>query len=246
MKKGEDISNKKKISIVMPAYNAAKTLEKTFRNIPDGSYDDIILVDDASRDTTAEIARSLGLHTIVHNENRGYGGNQKTCYDVALSRGADIVVMLHPDYQYDPAAIPRIAEPILLGHADMVIASRFLDKNPLSQGMPLYKYLSNRFLTFCQNFVFRQKLSEYHSGYRAYTRNVLEAIPYHAFSDNFVFDSELMAEVARKRFIINEIGIPARYFKEASQTSFKQSLRYGLSTLGTLFNFVIHKKYQSD
>ncbi len=231
----------KKVVIVLPAYNAAKTLERTVNDIPEGSYDEIVLVDDASQDSTAELARSLGIHTIVHPKNRGYGGNQKTCYTHALEQGADIVVMLHPDYQYDPTVVPTITEPLRKGEADMVMASRFLSKDPRAQGMPRYKYLGNRLLTMLENWVFNQNLSEYHSGYRAYTRSLLKEVGFEKFSDNFVFDSQMMASVAGRKLRIAEISIPTRYFEEASQTSLKQSIRYGLATLGVLFRYLTGK-----
>src|SRR5664280_117289 len=230
-----------RIVIVMPAYNAARTLERTYADIPHDLVERIILVDDVSRDQTVEIAKQLGLDVIVHRQNRGYGGNQKTCYDAALEMGADVVIMLHPDYQYDATRIPALVEPILRGDADLMLGSRFLG-NPRAGGMPTWKFVSNRFLTALENFAFGLRLSEYHTGFRAYSRHLLETIPYHRNSDDFVFDQELIAQVvAAGGFRIGEIAVPTRYFEEASSVGFRRSVVYGLSTLRVLARFVLHR-----
>jgi glycosyltransferase involved in cell wall biosynthesis len=224
----------------MPAYNAAQTLERTYADIPFDVVDHIILVDDVSKDETVDIAKNLGLQVVVHRQNRGYGGNQKTCYATALEEGADVVVMLHPDYQYDATRIPELIAPIVAGDKDLMLGSRFLG-NPLAGGMPRWKYISNRFLTGVENIVFGLRLSEYHTGLRAYSRTLLEAIPYELNSDDFVFDQELIAQVvAAHRFKIGEIGVPTRYFEEASSVGFKRSVVYGLSTLGVVIRYVLH------
>src|SRR5215218_7935054 len=222
-----------KVVVVMPAYNAAQTLVRTYRDIPPGVVDHVILVDDLSRDDTVAVAELLKLQVVVHRQNLGYGGNQKTCYDTALAEGADVVVMLHPDYQYDATRIPELVAPILSGEADMVLGSRFLG-DPLAGGMPRWKYLSNRFLTLVENVGFELRLSEYHTGLRAYSRRLLETIPYRLNSNDFVFDQELIAQVvaAGMRSRIGEVAVPTRYFEEASSVGFKRSVVYGLSTLG--------------
>jgi len=231
-----------RIVIVMPAYNAALTLERTYADIPHDRIDRIILVDDVSHDETVDIARNLGLEVIIHAQNRGYGGNQKTCYDAALEAGADIVVMLHPDYQYDATRIPYLVAPIAAGRRDLMLGSRFLG-DPLAGGMPTWKYVSNRFLTGVENIAFGLRLSEYHTGLRAYSRQLLETIPYHANSDDFVFDQELIAQVvaAGMRDRIGEIGVPTRYFEEASSVGFKRSVVYGLSTLRVVARYLLHR-----
>jgi glycosyltransferase involved in cell wall biosynthesis len=231
-----------RVIVVMPAYNAAKTLERTYADVPQDSVDQIILVDDVSRDETVEIARQLGLDVIIHSQNRGYGGNQKTCYDAALAAGADVVVMLHPDYQYDATRIPALIEPILAGRADLMLGSRFLG-DPLAGGMPRWKYISNRFLTTVENVAFGLHLSEYHTGLRAYSRRLLEAIPYRLNSDDFVFDQELVAQVVAAGMgrSIGEIAVPTRYFEEASSVNFQRSVVYGLSTLRVVLRFVLHR-----
>ncbi len=230
------------VVIVMPAYNAAKTLERTYADIPHDRIDRIILVDDVSRDETVEVARQLGLDVIIHQQNRGYGGNQKTCYDAALEAGADVVVMLHPDYQYDATRIPDLIAPILAGERDLMLGSRFLG-DPLAGGMPRWKYVSNRFLTIIENAVFGLRLSEYHTGLRAYSRQLLETIPYHANSDDFVFDQELIAQVvaAGLRRRVGEIAVPTRYFEEASSVGFRRSVVYGLSTLVVVLRYALHR-----
>ena len=225
----------------MPAYNAAKTLERTYADVPQEMVDKIILVDDVSHDETVDVARQLGLDVIVHRQNKGYGGNQKTCYDAALEAGADVVVMLHPDYQYDATRIPELVAPITAGTADLMLGSRFLG-NPLAGGMPRWKYVSNRFLTILENVAFGLRLSEYHTGLRAYSRRLLETIPYHRNSDDFVFDQELIAQVvAAGGFRVGEIGVPTRYFEEASSVGFKRSVVYGLSTLRVVARYLLHR-----
>lgn len=222
----------KRVIVVMPAYNAAKTLERTYADIPEG-VDHVILVDDVSHDETVDVARQLGLDVRIHRQNLGYGGNQKTCYDAALAAGADVVVMLHPDYQYDATRIPDLVAPILAGDADMVLGSRFLG-DPLAGGMPRWKFVANRFLTTLQNRAYDLRLSEYHTGFRAYSRKLLETIDYRANSNDFVFDQELVGQVVRAGFGIAEIPVPTRYFAEASSVGFRRSVVYGLSTLRTL------------
>src|SRR5688572_14927953 len=231
-----------KVVVVMPAYNAARTLVRTYRDIPPGVVDHVILVDDLSRDDTVAVAELLDLEVIVHRQNLGYGGNQKTCYDAALATGADVVVMLHPDYQYDATRIPALVEPILAGRADLMLGSRFLG-DPLAGGMPRWKYVSNRFLTLVENLAFGLRLSEYHTGLRAYSRRLLERIPYRLNSNDFVFDQELIAQVvaAGMRRRIGEIAVPTRYFEEASSVGFKRSVVYGLSTLRVVLRYVLHR-----
>ena len=227
----------KRVIVVMPAYNAAQTLVRTYRDIPRDVVDHVILVDDVSRDDTVAVAELLYLEVIVHRQNRGYGGNQKTCYDAALrTQGAEVVVMLHPDYQYDATRIPELVAPILAGEADMMLGSRFLG-DPLAGGMPRWKYVANRFLTGLENRVFGLRLSEYHTGFRAYSRKLLEMVDYHANSDDFVFDQELVAQVVAAGGRIGEIAVPTRYFAEASSVNFKRSVVYGLGTLRTLGRF---------
>ena len=220
-----------KVAVVLPAYNAALTLERTVADIPPGSADDIILTDDASRDDTAGLAARLGLHVLVHDRNRGYGANQKTCYAAALARGADIVVMLHPDYQYSPRLVPAMAAMIASGHYDVVLGSRILGRGALAGGMPVWKYVANRALTLIENLLLGQKLSEYHSGYRAWSRAVLEALPLARCSDDFVFDNEMLALAMRAGFRVGEISCPTRYFAEASSINFRRSVTYGLGVL---------------
>jgi glycosyltransferase involved in cell wall biosynthesis len=233
---------KSKVIIVMPAYNAAATLEKTVRDIPEGFADGIILVDDASQDETVKIAENLGLKVIVHDQNRGYGANQKTCYDEALKRGAQIVIMIHPDYQYDSSLAPLFAELIEKGICDVVLGSRVRTRREcLDSGMPFYKYLSNRVLTIIENMVTGQNLSEWHTGYRAYSRKVLERIPYHRNSDQFVFDSQFLIQAAYFGLKIGDLPIPCRYMSEASSINASRSVIYGLHTLKVLGQFVLQK-----
>ncbi len=231
----------KKIVVVMPAYQAESTLEKTYYDIPHDIVDDIILVDDASRDNTADVAKRLGITTIIHEENIGYGGNQKTCYREALKHKADIVVMLHPDYQYDPRLITALASMIASGCYDAVIGSRILGKGALKGGMPLYKYISNRFLTLIQNLMLNYKLSEYHTGYRAFSRQILETLPLKANSDDFLFDNEMLAQLIFFRFRLGEISCPTRYMDDSSSVSFINSMKYGLGVLWTCVRFVLQK-----
>jgi glycosyltransferase involved in cell wall biosynthesis len=229
-----------RVVIVMPAYNAARTLERTYVDIPHALIDRIILVDDVSRDETVQIARQLGLDVHIHQQNRGYGGNQKTCYEHALAAGAGVIVMLHPDYQYDATRIPALIEPILNGSADMVLGSRLLG-DPLAGGMPRWKYLSNRFLTALENLAFGLRLSEYHTGFRAYSRQLLETIPYDANSDDFVFDQELVSQAVACGFRISEIPVETRYFDEASSVGFRRSVVYGLATLKVVLRHALHR-----
>ena len=236
------IRRNRKICVVMPAYNAEKTLERTWRDLPLEWVDDVIVVDDASRDRTVEVARGLGLHVLVHPENRGYGGNQKTCYREALSRGADIVVMVHPDHQYDPTTVPELVTPLLNGECDAVFGSRMLGGRPLEGGMPKWKYLANIFLTAVANATFYTFLSEYHSGLRAYSRRYLESVDLESNSDNFVFDTEIIAQGVWKNLQIREIPIQTRYFPEASQIGFRRSVHYGFSVLWVLLKFKMQKK----
>lgn len=231
----------KRIAVVMPAYNAAKTLSQTVAEIPREIVDDIILTDDASRDDTIEIAKSLGLHTLRHEANRGYGGNQKTCYTAALERGADIVIMLHPDYQYSPRLVAAMASMIASGHYDVVLASRILGKGALAGGMPLYKYVANRMLTFVENILLGQKLSEYHTGYRAWSRAVLEKLPLLSCSDDFVFDNQMIAQAVHFGFPIGEISCPTKYFDDASSINFRRSVTYGFGVLSTALRFRLNK-----
>ncbi len=226
----------------MPAYNAAATLEKTVRDIPNGFADEIILVDDASQDNTVQIARALGLTVVVHSQNEGYGANQKTCYDRALQHGADIVIMIHPDYQYDGSLSPVFAEIIEKGVCDIVLGSRIRTrKECLDSGMPLYKYLSNRLLTIVENMITGENLSEWHTGYRAYSRKVLERIPYHSNANGFVFDSQFLLQAAYFGFRMGDLPVPCRYLPEASSVNFKLGLIYGLGTLKAVLQFLLHK-----
>lgn len=234
---------KPRVVVVMPAYNAAKTLEKTHGDLPKDVVDKVILVDDASQDDTADVARHLGIDTIVHVQNKGYGGNQKTCYLEALSSGADIVVMVHPDNQYDATSIPRMIKPIIEGDADLVLGSRLLYGRDaaLQGGMPIWKYVSNRFLTLTENICLGTNLSEAHTGLRAYSRKLLTTIPFLLNSDDFVFDSEVIAQTVAFGFRIAEVPVPTRYFPEASSVNFKRSVIYGLSTLNVARKFVLNK-----
>ncbi len=231
-----------RLVVVMPAYNASKTLLRTYEELPHEYVDEVILVDDASRDDTAEIARRLGIRTIVHTENLGYGGNQKTCYREALRAGADIVVMIHPDNQYSPRLATAMASMIVSGHYDVVLGSRILGGKALEGGMPLYKYVANRFLTLFENLVLGAKLSEYHTGYRAYRRRVLETLPLENNSDDFVFDNEMLAQATWFGFRIGEISCPTRYFDDASSISFRRSVRYGIGVLKTSLKYFLQEK----
>jgi len=235
------VINGRKIVVVLPAYNAAKTLEMTYQEIPFDFVDDVILVDDASRDETAAVGARLGITTIVHPKNRGYGGNQKTCYQAALDKGADIVVMLHPDYQYTPKLITAMSAMIAFGEFDAVLASRILGTGALKGGMPLYKYVANRFLTAVENILLGQKLSEYHTGYRAFSRRVLEELPLDANSDDFVFDNQMLAQVTWFGFQIGEVSCPTKYFDDASSINFSRSVTYGLGVLKTACAFRLQK-----
>jgi glycosyltransferase involved in cell wall biosynthesis len=232
--------NGKRIAVVMPAYNAEKTLEKTVRELPE-TVDIKILVDDSSSDDTAALAERLGVHTFVHDRNYGYGRNQQTCYREALAAGADIVVMVHPDYQYTPLLVTAMASMIAYGVYDVVLASRILGGGALKGGMPLYKYVANRFLTAFQNLFLGIKLSEYHTGFRVFSRQVLELLPLSANSDDFVFDNQVIAQAVVFEFRIGEISCPTKYFKEASSISFRRSVRYGLGVLSTTLRFTAHK-----
>ncbi len=231
----------KKVVVVLPAYRAVLTLERTYRDIPKDVVDDVILVDDASDDDTAALAESLGIKTFRHPKNRGYGGNQKTCYGQALRLGADIVVMLHPDYQYEPRLITPMAGMIASGVYDLVLGSRILGNTARAGGMPLYKYVSNRALTAYQNLMMGTKLSEFHTGYRAFSRHVLLSLPLLANSDDFVFDNQILAQVAGAGFSIGEISCPTKYFPEASSISFWRSVRYGLGVVRTSTGFRLWK-----
>ena len=232
--------NGKRIAVVMPAYNAEKTLEQTVRELPD-IVDIKILVDDSSKDSTAALSRKLGVLTFVHDKNYGYGRNQQTCYREALAAGADIVVMVHPDYQYTPMLVTAMASIVSSCVFDMVLASRILGGGALKGGMPRYKYIANRFLTAFQNMFLGVKLSEYHTGYRAFSRELLQTLPLLENSDDFVFDNQMIAQAVMFNFNIGEISCPTKYFKEASSINFKRSVEYGLGVLATTFSFVAHK-----
>jgi glycosyltransferase involved in cell wall biosynthesis len=224
-----------KVIAVMPAYNAASTLERTLADFPPGSADEVILVDDHSKDDTVAIARQMGLTVIEHAANKGYGGNQKTCYKEALNHGADIIVMIHPDYQYDSRVITSAVNIIELGICDIVLGNRIRSRaEALAGGMPLYKYFANRFLTAVENLALGQNLGDFHSGFRVYRRHVLERIPFERNSDDFVFDTQFLVQAARFGFRLGDIPVPVRYFPEASSINFKRSVRYGLATLGAV------------
>ncbi len=231
-----------KVIAVMPAYNAETTLERTWKDIPAGAVDEVVLVDDGSTDRTVEIARALGLTVIAHSKNRGYGGNQKTCYDEALKRGADIVIMIHPDYQYDSRLTPFLTGFIEAGVCEVVFGNRIRTRREaLVCGMPAWKYLANRFLTLVENLVLGQNLGECHTGLRAYTRHVLETIPYHQNSDDFVFDTEMLVQAVHFGFRIGDVPVPVRYMPEASSINFRRSVTYGVRTLWTLVRFIAHR-----
>ncbi|MEI6683667.1 MAG: glycosyltransferase family 2 protein [Bacteroidota bacterium] len=232
----------KKIIVVLPAYNAEKTIAKTIAEIPLDMVDEYVVVDDASTDNTIQVASTLKVKNLIkHDRNRGYGGNQKTCYDTALALNGDIVIMLHPDYQYTPKLIPSMAHMIASGLYPVVIASRILGKGALRGGMPMYKYISNRFLTWVQNMLINQKLSEYHSGYRAFSREVLETVNYNANSDDFVFDNQMLAQIFMAGFEIAEITCPTKYFEEASSINLRRSIKYGMGVLKTSLGYFFHK-----
>ena len=231
----------KKITVVMPAYNAAKTLRRTYEEIPREVVDDVLLVDDHSSDTTVALSKELGIPTFLHKKNHGYGRNQKTCYREALKRGADIIVMLHPDYQYSPKLISAMASMIAYGEYDVSLGSRILGVGALEGGMPLYKYVSNRFLTATQNLLMGYKLSEYHTGYRAWARRVLEELPLEENSDDFVFDNQMLAQVIYFGYRVGEVSCPTRYFAEASSINFRRSVTYGLGVLATSAQFRLQR-----
>jgi glycosyltransferase involved in cell wall biosynthesis len=234
--------NGKKVIVVLPAYRAALTLERTYREIPFDLVDDVILVDDASPDNTADVAKALGIkHVIRHERNKGYGGNQKTCYQKALELGGDIIIMLHPDYQYTPLLLPAMISIIGNGVYPVVFGSRILGKGALKGGMPLYKYVANRFLTLAQNILMGQKLSEYHTGYRAYAGEVLRAVPFERCDDDFVFDNEIVAQVFWKGYEIAEVTCPTKYFEEASSINFSRSMKYGLGVLRVSLRYRLAK-----
>jgi glycosyltransferase involved in cell wall biosynthesis len=239
---GNIMLNGKRIAVVMPAYNAEKTLEMTYREIPQELVDIVILVDDQSRDDTVKVAQTLGIDTIVHPKNRGYGGNQKTCYRSALDKGADVVVMLHPDYQYTPRLITSIASMVAFGEYDVALGSRVLLGGALRGGMPVYKYISNRFLTWAQNWMIGGYFSEYHTGYRAFSKEVLLSLPLEENSDNFVFDNQFLAQAIFFGYRIGEISCPTKYFEEASSISFMPSVRYGIGVLRTSMQFMLQKR----
>ena len=234
--------NGKRVCVVMPAYNAEKTLQKTYDEIPKDIVDEVILTDDASKDKTVDVAKKLGIKTFVHTENKGYGGNQKTCYQEALNHGADIVIMLHPDYQYTPKLITPMASMIAEGIFDAVIGSRILGNKAMMGGMPFYKYASNRFLTMTENAIINQKLSEYHTGYRAFSRKVLETIPMLENSDDFVFDNQMLCQTLYFGFDLGEVSCPALYFDDASSISFSRSVTYGLGVMKTALKYAMAKR----
>lgn len=230
-----------KLVVIMPAYNAESTLRQTYEALPHEYVDEVVLVDDASKDDTPQLAWELGIKTIIHPENRGYGANQKTCYREALRHGADIIVMVHPDYQYSPRLVAAMAGMIASGHYDVVLGSRILGGTALQGGMPLYKYAANRVLTLIENIVLGVKLSEYHTGFRAFTREVLETLPLEENSDDFVFDSEMLVQAVYFGFRIGELSCPTRYFKEASSINFRRSVIYGFGVIGSVFKYLAVK-----
>jgi glycosyltransferase involved in cell wall biosynthesis len=232
---------KAKVIVVMPAYNAAKTVERTYNDIPKDWVDEVILVDDVSKDETVAVARQLPIHVVVHRENKGYGGNQKTCYTEALLKGADVVVMLHPDYQYDSRLIPQMVSPILDGHADFVMGSRIIGEGALKGGMPWWKFVANRALTLMENIILNRKFSDLHTGFRAYSRRLLCDVPYVLNSDNFVFDSQMIAQANYRGYVTTEVPIPTRYFPEASSVNFRTSLIYGFATLFVMGQLALQK-----
>ncbi len=234
--------NSQKVVVVFPAYNASATLEKTYKEIPFDIVDEVVLVDDCSKDDTVEVARRIGIqHVVEHEKNRGYGGNQKSCYAKALELGGDIVIMVHPDYQYTPLLIRSMVSIIAEGLYPVVMASRILGKGALKGGMPMYKYIANRFLTFTQNVIINQKLSEYHTGYRAFSAEVIKSINLEANSDDFVFDNQMICQIFNKNFEIAEVTCPTKYFEEASSINFKRSTIYGLGCLKTSVQYFLHR-----
>jgi glycosyltransferase involved in cell wall biosynthesis len=233
--------NNKKVIVVMPAYNAGKTLIRTYNEIPKDVVDEIILTDDASRDDTLEIAKKLNISIIKHEANKGYGANQKTCYTEALKLNPDIIIMLHPDYQYTPKLIAAMASMISVGEYDVVFASRILGRGALKGGMPVYKYIANRILTLLENYILGHKLSEYHTGYRAFSSEVLKNIPFLKNSDDFIFDNQIIEQIFHFGFIIGEISCPTKYFPEASSINFRRSIKYGFGILNTILRTVLHK-----
>jgi len=234
--------NGKKVCVVMPAYNAEKTLQKTYDEIPKAIVDEIILTDDASKDKTVNVAKKLGIRTFIHNKNRGYGGNQKTCYQEALKLNADIIIMLHPDYQYTPKLITPMSSMIAEGVFDAVIGSRILGNKAIMGGMPIYKYISNRFLTMTENVIINQKLSEYHTGFRAFSRKILETIPLMENSDDFIFDNQMLCQTLYFGFSVGEISCPALYFADASSINFSRSVTYGIGVINTALNYFLAKR----
>ena len=235
------IVKKPKIVVIMPAYNAEKTLRLSFNDLPNDIVDMVILTDDASTDMTVDIAKELGLKVFVHSKNMGYGANQKTCYKEALKEGADIIAMLHPDYQYDPALLPKVIQPILDGEADVVLGSRILGGDVMKRGMPLWKYIPNRLLTMLENIALHWNLSEYHTGYRAFSKIVLQSVNYQVDSDKFLFDSEILFQIKEKGFRLKEVPAPIRYFKESRSASFSNSVRYGFGVLWLLMKYKLYK-----
>ncbi len=235
------VEKRPKVVVIMPAYNAARTLRMTYAALPHDRVDLVLLVDDASSDETVAIARELNLELFIHNRNYGYGGNQKTCYAEALRADADIVVMVHPDYQYDPTCLPQIIKPLERSEADVVLGSRLMSMSPIKQGMPWWKYVGNRVLTKVENLAFGLRLSEYHTGYRAFSRDVLETINFQMNSDRFIFDQEVIAQIVAAGFRITEVSVPTRYFPEASSASFTDSSRYGLGILWLVFRYALHR-----
>jgi glycosyltransferase involved in cell wall biosynthesis len=233
---------KEKVILVMPAYNAALTLKKTIADIPPGSVDEIVLVDDCSKDNTVDIAKSLGITVVAHSKNLGYGANQKSCYHIALEKGADYIIMIHPDYQYDSRLIPSAIGILKLGACDIVLGNRVRTrKECLASGMPLYKYLANRFLTIIDNFFLGQNLGEFHSGFRAYRRAVLEKIPYNNNSNDFVFDTQILVQAVYFGFLIGDIPVPVRYFRDSSSINLKRCIVYGLQSMLVLIVFYLHR-----
>ncbi|HZI89821.1 MAG TPA: glycosyltransferase family 2 protein [Candidatus Polarisedimenticolia bacterium] len=231
----------KRIVVVLPAYNAVRTLRQTYEELPHEIVDHVILVDDASQDETTDLARTLGIATFAHPKNLGYGGNQKTCYREALRAGADVVIMVHPDYQYTPALVTAMASMVAKGIYDTVLGSRLLGRGALKGGMPVYKYVANRILTLVENLALQRKLSEYHTGYRAFSRKVLESLPLEENSNDFVFDNEMLAQIVAFGFEIGEVSCPTRYFGEASSISFPRAVKYGMGVLGVCAKYRLHR-----